>query len=82
MRLVFCLIYKKLLTYNTAMPRRKERQEMKTKLVAVFMEPSVYERLRVEAFEQRCSVGEVVRRAVGAYMGRQAQRRARKGSKR
>ena len=41
---------------------------MKTKLLGLWIEPDVYERLRVRAFEQRCSVGEVVRRAIGAYL--------------
>jgi hypothetical protein len=50
------------------MAKRKERGEMKTKLLGVLVEPSLYERLRVEAFERRCSVGEVVRRAVSAYL--------------
>jgi predicted HicB family RNase H-like nuclease len=59
------------------MPKRKERREMKTKLVAVFMEPSVHERLRVVAFDQRCSVGEVVRRAVADYLGAKQTLRAR-----
>jgi len=41
---------------------------MKTKLLGLWIEPDVYERLRVRAFEQRCSVGEVVRRAVRDYL--------------
>ena len=51
---------------------------MKTKLVAVFMEPSVHERLRIEAFKARCSVGEIVRRAVAAYLVAKA-KESRKG---
>lgn len=39
---------------------------MEMKLVAVIRQPSVHERLRVQAFEERCSVGEVVCRAVAA----------------
>lgn len=50
------------------MRKREERREIKTKLLGVLVEPSVYERLRVQAFEERCSVGEVIRRAVGAYL--------------
>lgn len=41
---------------------------MKTKLLGLFVEPSLYERLRVRAFEERCSVSEVVRRALTAYL--------------
>jgi len=52
---------------------------MKTKLLGVLVEPSVYERLRVEAFEQRCSVGEVLRRSVADYLGRRPRRREKKG---
>lgn len=50
---------------------------MKTKLLGVFVEPSVYERLRVRAFEERCSVSEVVRRAVAEYLGRRPAREVR-----
>ena len=50
---------------------------MKTKLLGLFVEPSLYERLRVEAFEQRCSVSEVVRRAVADYLGAKQTLRAR-----
>ena len=49
------------------MANRTERRELKTKLLGVFVEPSIYERLRVRAFKERCSVGEVIRRAVVAY---------------
>ena len=52
---------------------------MKTKLLGVFVEPSVYERLRVRAFEERCSVGEVVRRAVADYLAKRLPGRAKKG---
>lgn len=41
---------------------------MKTKLLGLFVEPSLYERLRVRAFKERCSVSEVVRRALTAYL--------------
>ncbi len=54
---------------------------MKTKLVAVLVEPSVHERLRVRAFEERCSVGEIIRRAVAEYLPRsewQGERKRRK----
>ena len=50
---------------------------MKTKLLGVLVEPSVYERLRVRAFRERCSVGEVVRRAVADYLGAKQTLRAR-----
>lgn len=43
---------------------------MKTKLLGLWIEPDVYERLRVEAFEARCSVGEIVRRAVATYLSK------------
>jgi len=52
---------------------------MKTKLLGVLVEPSVYERLRVEAFRERCSVGEIVRRAVAKRLEQSA---ARKGKER
>jgi hypothetical protein len=58
------------------MPRKKER-EMKTKYQTVLLEPSIHERLRVEAFRERCSVGEVVRRAVADYLGAKQTLRAR-----
>lgn len=70
---LFFVISKRLLTYNEVLLRRRERTEMKTKLVAVFMEPSVHEQLRVRAFEERCSVGAVVRRAVAAYLAAKGQ---------
>lgn len=41
---------------------------MKTKLLGLFVEPSFYERLRVRAFEERCSISEVIRRATAAYL--------------
>jgi hypothetical protein len=50
------------------MPKGRGKAQMKTKLLGLWIEPDVYERLRVRAFEQRCSVGEVVRRAIGAYL--------------
>jgi hypothetical protein len=59
------------------MPKRRERREMKTKLLGVLVEPSVYEQVRVEAFRERCSVGEVVRRAVADYLGAKQTLRAR-----
>lgn len=37
------------------------------KLVAVFRQSLVYDRLLVRAFQERCSVSEVVRRALTAY---------------
>lgn len=52
------------------MRKQKVRAEMKTKLLGVFVEPSLYERLRVRAFEERCSVGEVVRRGVAMYLSK------------
>lgn len=45
-----------------------KRREMKTRALTIVMEPTVYERLRLEAFNQRCSVGEIVRRAMAAYL--------------
>lgn len=53
---------------------------MKTKLLGLFVEPSLYERLRVRAFEERCSVSEVVRRAVAGYLAGQPQGRKKKGA--
>jgi len=50
---------------------------MKTKALTMLMEPSVYEQVRVEAFRERCSVGEVVRRAVADYLGAKQTLRAR-----
>ncbi len=52
---------------------------MKTKLLGVFVEPSVHECLRVEAFNARCSIGEIVRRAVAEYLGRRPRKREKKG---
>lgn len=52
---------------------------MKTKLLGVLVEPSVYERLRVQAFHERCSVGEVIRRAVADYLARRSPGRVKKG---
>lgn len=52
---------------------------MKSKLLGLFVEPSLYERLRVEAFEERCSVSEVVRRAVEAYLTPRPGGREKKG---
>jgi len=50
------------------MRKSKGGVEMKTKLLGLFVEPSFYERLRVRAFEERCSISEVVRRATAAYL--------------
>ena len=50
---------------------------MKTKYQTVLLEPSIHERLRVEAFRERCSVGEIVRRAVADYLGAKQTLRAR-----
>ena len=52
---------------------------MKTKLLGVLVEPSVYERLRLQAFQERCSVGEVVRRAVAEYLAKRSPGRVKKG---
>ena len=54
---------------------RKKEREIKTKGLTILLEPSGYERLRVEAFKSRCSVGEIVRRALKLYM--EARRRER-----
>ena len=43
---------------------------MKTKLLGVFVEPSMHERLRLEAFHERCSVSEIIRRAVATYFAK------------
>jgi len=61
------------------MPKGREKAQMKTKLLGLWIEPDVYERLRVRAFEARSSVGEVVRRAVADYLAKRSLGRARKG---
>lgn len=61
------------------MQKRKGGTEMKTKLLGVFVEPSVYEYLRVRAFEERCSISEVVRRAMAAYLLGRPRERGKKG---
>lgn len=55
------------------------KSEMKTKMPSILIEPSVHERLRVQAFHERCSVGEVIRRAVEAYLGGRPRERVKKG---
>lgn len=52
---------------------------MKTKMISTLLEPSVYERLRLRAFQERCSVGEVIRRAVAAYLAGRARGRKKNG---
>jgi len=52
---------------------------MKTKLLGCFVEPATFERLRLQAFQERCSVSEVVRRAVADYLAKRSLGRARKG---
>ena len=52
---------------------------MKTKLLGLFVEPSLYEQLRVRAFKERCSVSEVVRRSLAEYLARQSPGRVKKG---
>lgn len=60
------------------MRTRKGGVEMKTKLLGLFVEPSLYERLRVRAFEERCSVSEVVRRSLADYLAKRSLGRMRK----
>ena len=52
---------------------------MKTKLLGVLVEPSVYERLRVRAFEERVNISELIRRALARYLAERAQGRKKKG---
>ena len=52
---------------------------MKTKGLTILLEPLVYERLRVEAFKARCSVGEVVRRAIAEHLAGRPRGREKKG---
>jgi len=49
---------------------------MKDKLVAAFVDEALHEAVRVAAFHERCSMGEVIRRAVQEYLAK------RKGKKR
>jgi hypothetical protein len=58
---------------------RKEEQPMRDKLIAAFATEALRERLRGRAFEERCSMSEVVRRALTEYLGKRKQR---KGTKR
>ena len=41
---------------------------MKTKALALFAEPDLHEAVRLAAFKERCSMSEIVRRAVVAYL--------------
>ena len=59
--------------------KRTRDEEMRTKGLTIIMEPSVFERLRVEAFEERCSVEEIVRRSVAVYLAGRARGREKKG---
>ncbi len=49
---------------------------MKDKLLAAFVDEATHEAVRVAAFRERCSMGELVRRAIQAYL---AQRKGRAG---
>lgn len=51
---------------------------MKTRLLGVLVEPSVYERLRVRAFEERVNISELIRRALARYLVT-AEKESRKG---
>ena len=48
---------------------------MKSKYLAAFVEPSMHEALRLRAFRERCSVGEIVRKALAMYLERKAKGR-------
>ena len=41
---------------------------MKTKVLALATEPDLHEAVRLAAFKARCSMSEIVRRAVVAYL--------------
>ncbi len=43
---------------------------MKDKLIAAFADEALHEAVRVAAFQERCSMGEIVRRAIQEYLAR------------
>lgn len=43
---------------------------MKDKLVAAFVDADLHEAVRVAAFRERCSMGELVRRAITEYLAK------------
>ncbi len=52
---------------------------MKTKILTMLLEPSVYEAIRRAAYEAHCSMGEIARRAVAEYLGKRPRKREKKG---
>ncbi len=54
---------------------------MKEKLIAAFADEALHERIRVAAFEERCSMSEVIRRALEAYLGKRKGKPERKGGR-
>ncbi len=47
---------------------------MKDKLVAAFADQDLHEAVRVAAFEERCSMSELVRRAILSYLAQRKRR--------
>ncbi len=48
---------------------------MKNKMMAAFVDEATYEAVRVAAFRARCSMAEVVRRAVAEYLTKLSKRK-------
>ncbi len=48
---------------------------MKDKLIAAFGDEAMHEAVRVAAFEERCSMSELVRRAIQTYLAKRGGRR-------
>jgi hypothetical protein len=44
---------------------------MRDRLVGAIVDEAAYERIRRAAFEERCSMSEVIRRAIEVYLTRQ-----------
>lgn len=66
--MIFLLNFYNLISYNINMSGKKKGGAMKTKMLALASEPELHEAVRLAAFKERCSMSEIVRRAVVAYL--------------
>ena len=64
---IFCLTSFRRLGYIINMSAKKGGS-VKTKNLALFAEPDLHEAVRLAAFKAHCSMSEIVRRAVVAYL--------------